>query len=139
MVGSAYLRFPADPTKTVPKPIAGLYTFGQPRVGTVPFCDALDTSLGGVYFRYVNNEDIVTRVPPREIGYWHGGKVEYIDKDGVIHDDPAWWQVFLDRVAAGMAELQLLQIAQPPIGLIKDHAIELYIAAIKQNMKSTVA
>jgi len=132
LLAAAHLRFPADPTKTLPRPIAGLYTFGQPRVGTANFCQACDANFGSYYFRYVNNEDIVTRIPPRELGYWHAGKTRYIDKDGKIHDDPAWWQVFLDRVAAGLEALRELQAKQPKIGLIHDHGIVHYIAAIRK-------
>jgi triacylglycerol lipase len=131
---AAYLRFPADPTMTLPRPIAGLYTFGQPRVGTAEFCRACDADFGSVYFRYVNNHDIVTRVPPRLLGYWHGGRIEYIDSDGVIHDDPAWWQIFLDRIDVGMDKLREMQDGRLRIELIHDHAIANYIAAIKQNI-----
>jgi triacylglycerol lipase len=132
MMAAAYLRFPADPTKTLPHPLAGLYTFGQPRTGTVTFCQACDGNFGTTYFRYINNEDIVTRIPPRELAYWHGGKDFYIDRNGAVHEDPAWWHVFLDRVVAGAMELRNLQVAQPHIGLIADHAIGDYAAAIRK-------
>lgn len=131
---AAYLRFPADPTMTLPRPIAGLYTFGQPRVGTADFCRACDADFGPIYFRYVNNNDIVTRVPPRLLGYWHGGRVEYLDSDGVLHDDPAWWQIFLDRIEVGMDVLRRLQEKQIRIESIRDHAIAEYIAAIAKNI-----
>jgi triacylglycerol lipase len=126
----AYLRFPADPTKTLPRPIAGLYTFGQPRVGTHDFCDACDTNFGNYYFRYVNNRDIVTRVPPRVLSYWHIDSVEYITSEGVINDDPAWWQIFLDAVAAGFKAVETLKVATPIVAIVKDHAINNYIRLI---------
>jgi triacylglycerol lipase len=131
---AAYLRFPADPTKTLPRPIAGLYTFGQPRVGTIDFCQACDGNFGSTYFRYVNHLDIVTRVPPRLLGYWHGGHVEYFDANGVIHDDPAWWQIFLDEVEVGIDVLHKIQRGELKIELIDDHFIAEYIAAIEKNL-----
>lgn len=134
LVAAAYLRFPADPTKTLPRPIAGLYTFGQPRTGTVNFCQSCDGNFGSTYFRYINNEDLVTRVPPRELAYWHGGKDQYIDRNGAIHEDPAVWQIFLDRVIAGAAALRTFQLTNPKIGAIADHAIGDYVAAIKKNL-----
>lgn len=136
LVAAAYLRFPADPTLTLPRPVAGLYTFGQPRVGTMSFCQACDGNFGGFHFRYVNNRDIVPRIPPREIGYWHTRSIHYIDTDGNIHDDPAWWQVVLDRVRAGVAALRDLQARNPKTDLIEDHAIGKYVAAIKQSLGS---
>jgi triacylglycerol lipase len=131
---AAYLRFPADPTKTLPRPIAGLYTFGQPRVGTIDFCQACDGNCGSVYFRYVNHLDIVTRVPPRLLGYWHGGHVEYLDGNGVIHDDPAWWQIFLDQVEVGLDVLHKIQRRELKVEFIHDHFIAEYIAAIEKNL-----
>jgi predicted lipase len=74
-LAAAHLRFPADPICSLPRPIAGLYTFGQPWVGTEDFCRGCDANFGGIYFRYVNNEDIVTRISPRELSYRHAGKV----------------------------------------------------------------
>jgi len=139
MLAGAYLRFPTDPTKTLPRPFAGLYTFGQPRVGTALYCRECDADFLSFYYRYVNNEDIVTRVPPRVLGYWHGGHVEYIDKDGVIHDDPSWWQAFLDQVEAGMDALHRLQAGQADFGAVQDHAIGRYIAAIQKNIDAMPA
>jgi len=131
---AAYLRFPADPTKTLPQPFAGLYTFGQPRVGTVPFCDACGVDFGQLYFRYVNFEDIVTRVPPRELGYWHTGRDEYIGSGGTIHEDPVWWQIFLDRIKVGMAKLREMQFGALDIPVITDHFIANYITKIEKQL-----
>jgi triacylglycerol lipase len=142
MLTAAYLRFPADPTKTLPRPLAGLYTFGQPRVGTVPFCDACSADFGSFYFRYVNNQDIVTRVPPRELGYWHTGHDEYIDPNDKIHEDPAWWQIFIDRIKVGVSIMQDIQAGKftidpkkanvPPV---TDHFMTNYIARIEKNVR----
>ncbi|MBK8010156.1 MAG: lipase family protein [Deltaproteobacteria bacterium] len=44
-----------------------LYTFGQPAVGDVTFCQAMERELAGrgaVLFRFVNGQDIVPRIPP---------------------------------------------------------------------------
>jgi len=45
------------------KSINGLYTFGQPRVGNRAFVKALDDEIKPRYFRFVNDNDIVPRVP----------------------------------------------------------------------------
>jgi triacylglycerol lipase len=58
---------------------AGLFTFGSPRVGSrryVNHCQFPE------YFRWVNNSDIVTRVPPAWMGYRHAGKLMYFDCNG---------------------------------------------------------
>jgi triacylglycerol lipase len=44
--------------------IAGVYTYGQPRVGDPVFSRAFDQALGPVIFRYVNDLDMFPHVPP---------------------------------------------------------------------------
>jgi triacylglycerol lipase len=130
-LAAAYLRFPLDPTANVPKPVAGLYTFGQPRIGTQGFCTPCDADFGSLYFRFVNDEDIVTRVPPRLLGYWHAGDLEYIDAQGVIHDDIAWWHGFLDAIEVGVSGLKALRAGNPPTQAIQDHSMTLYLGHIQ--------
>jgi triacylglycerol lipase len=58
---------------------AGLFTFGGPRVGTrryVNHCRFPE------YYRWVNNNDIVTRIPPIWLGYCHAGRLMYLDSNG---------------------------------------------------------
>jgi triacylglycerol lipase len=58
---------------------AGLFTYGGPRVGSrryVNHCKFPE------YYRWVNNNDIVTRVPPIWLGYRHAGKLMYFDSIG---------------------------------------------------------
>jgi triacylglycerol lipase len=43
--------------------IAGVFTYGQPRVGDPAFSTAFDQALGAVTFRYVNDLDLVPHVP----------------------------------------------------------------------------
>jgi hypothetical protein len=60
----------------------GLYTFGSPRVGDVDFADDFRVSA----YRFVNNNDIVAKVPP-PIRYKHIGDLKYIDGGGIVHDN----------------------------------------------------
>ena len=39
-----------------------------------------------VHYRWVNNNDIVTRVPPTWWGYCHGGREMYIDCKGRVRN-----------------------------------------------------
>jgi len=129
MLAAAMLRFPAD--ASVPAAVAGVYTFGQPRVGTRDFAQSCDADFGNFYFRFVNNADIVPRIPPRVLGYWHAGKLEFIDADGSIHDDISWWHEMLDSVEVGLDGLRNLQAQKPDLAAIQDHAMNLYLAAIQ--------
>ena len=60
----------------------GLYTFGSPRVGDLDFKKDFNVNA----YRFVNNSDIVTKVPPPGI-FRHIGELKFIDSDGIIHDD----------------------------------------------------
>jgi triacylglycerol lipase len=64
-------------------PIQGVYTFGQPRVGDDAFAALLNGALGSRTFRFVNDRDIVPRVPFYSMGYRHYGGQTFYDHTGV--------------------------------------------------------
>jgi triacylglycerol lipase len=57
-----------------------LYTFGSPRVGDRRYISFVRLE----HFRFVNNNDIVPRVPPLWLGYTHAGREVYFDRHGHI-------------------------------------------------------
>ncbi len=63
--------------------VQGLYTFGSPRVGDDSFADDFHVNT----YRFVNNNDVVTHVPP--CPYVHVGLFKYIDSSGDLHDSPS--------------------------------------------------
>ena len=57
-----------------------LFSYGSPRVGDKRYINFVKLD----HYRYVNNNDIVTRVPPVLLGYRHCGSEVYLDRDGKI-------------------------------------------------------
>lgn len=100
------------------RPVQGTHTFGCPRVGDSAFVTALDARSRGRNYRMVNNNDIVTRVPPRSFGYDHAGEFWYLSEKGDLKNDPNSWYLFLDR-GLGI----LCDIGEVGIDGIKDHAM----------------
>ena len=58
--------------------IEEVYTFGSPRVGFKKYCGSLNVA----HHRFVNNNDIVTRVPLWTMGYRHHGTMHYFNRHG---------------------------------------------------------
>ena len=120
-------------------PLNGLHTFGQPRVGDINFCTQCDSHFGDCMFRFVNNQDIVTRVPPRIVPhlplpdfYGHCGQLRFFDGNGGLHADDHFWNAFLIDVDVGFANmLELLDAPVADHSLMTGYAprIEAYIAA----------
>ena len=65
------------------RPDADLITFGSPRAGDALFGAAM-TGRQGESRRYVNNRDIVCRLPTARLGYQHVGTPFLIDADGRV-------------------------------------------------------
>lgn len=57
-----------------------LYTFGSPRVGTKKF--ALYMDVKGFHYRFINNFDIVTHLPPIWFGFRHCGNIMTVNDKG---------------------------------------------------------
>ncbi len=81
---------------------AGLYTFGEPRVGNAEFASVMDRRVeaGLTYQRFVDCCDLVTRVPPGFAGFRHTGVLHYIDRNGRIHLSPDKDTISTDRSKA---------------------------------------
>ena len=73
--------------------IQGLYTYGSPRVGDRHFKEDFNVNA----YRFVNNSDIVTKVPPAGM-YLHVGELKYIDSEGTIHDNTNRWERWTDEL-----------------------------------------
>lgn len=67
---------------TIPAIPEAVYTYGSPRVGTRTYID----HAGVEHVRWVNNNDLVTKVPPVWLRYRHRGNRMYIDHGGGVHD-----------------------------------------------------
>lgn len=91
--------------------LIGGMTFGSPRVLADSVSERFSEHLGWAWWRVVNNNDVVTRVPfsshvRRRGGYWHVGRLAYLDHRGVVNLDSTGWERFKDRVAGRVASLR---------------------------------
>jgi len=98
----------------------GVYTFGQPRVAKLGFAAAYQASpLWNRTFRFVNNMDIVPRVPPRVLKYCHVGRCGFFNNNRVLGSQPMaiealqpWRETFIGYgdTLNGVTNLQGLQL-----------------------------
>ncbi len=76
----------------------GLYTFGSPRVGNLEYANDFQE----MAYRIVNQNDIVTTIPPMGL-FKHVGDFKYINSDDEIWDSPRLWRKQRDSLR-GIAE-----------------------------------
>jgi triacylglycerol lipase len=107
--------------------VSGLYTFGQPRTGDRKFARDFDFRLRPHAFRLVNRHDIVTRTPPRSMGYRHLGTFLYLEEEAGISADVGWWRHFLDGWQGGIESL-----LEWGGGGIEDHRMSTYCQRLDQ-------
>ena len=95
-----------------------LTTFGSPRVGTRSFVRAIHTP----HWRFVNNNDIVCRVPLALMGYKHHGRLQYINFYGNVRKLTPW-QMLKDRWRGWRSGL---------LDSVADHSMPNYVAATEK-------
>jgi triacylglycerol lipase len=109
-----------------------LHTFGSPRVGCRKWIRHAEVE----HYRWVHNNDLVTRVPPVWMGYRHCGREIYLDRHGRISKLTGLWRS-RDRwrgLLAGFLNWKL--------DLLADHSMRLYtqhIAAALDQENQNVA
>jgi triacylglycerol lipase len=74
-------RFDLIPASGRPGPLGGVYTFGSPMVGERRFVDGFNERHRDRSFRFVNDRDTVTRVPPSIFGYRHVNDQRFVGSD----------------------------------------------------------
>ena len=112
--------------KTEPE---GVFTYGSPRVG----CKKYVSHVKLPHYRWVNNNDIVTRVPPVFLGYRHSGSEMYIDRLGRLKEIEGWRRVS-DRLQGFLSGLRRLKVDQ-----LSDHSVPNYIDAIFKIVRAREA
>ena len=100
----------------------GLFTYGSPRVGTRKYMNHCVVN----HTRWVNNNDIVARVPPAWMGYRHVGNEMYLNAYGKVRRISGF-QRFKDRIRGIIFGLRKGRIDN-----FSDHSISLYMEYIKE-------
>ncbi|MEE8602671.1 lipase family protein [Euzebya tangerina] len=108
---------PIDPIQTI--------TFGAPRVGTRRYVQHADIDV----LRWVNNNDIVPRVPPTWMGYRHRGTLKYLDSNGV-HRRMKRQEIAKDRWDGFVRALKRGRVDN-----ISDHLIADYVTHLAANQR----
>ncbi len=109
------------------KPFTSVYTFGQPRVMDRETSRIFNVECKSRYFRFHNNNDIVTRVPARLMGYSHIGSYLYISEEQTISPDPGFWFRFVDYLDGAIEAVR-----EKGIDGVEDHNMEKYLAAVER-------
>jgi triacylglycerol lipase len=108
----------------LPDPVE-TYTYGSPRVGWPGYV----AHLSMVHHRWVNNNDVVTRVPLVAMGYRHHGTEHYMNAYGQVRAMTTWQRV-KDRWR-GM----WMGIKKGSIDNFSDHNMTAYIANLEAYNK----
>ena len=105
-----------------------LYTFGQPRVGDKRFAQHCEELFGNRHFRFVDELDVVTRLPGLLLGFRHSGYCEFLEGDEVIEDPVLLTRLFLDAIKIWtLRKSGPIRFALGVTQLIEDHKMEKYI------------
>lgn len=126
-----------------PVRVAGLYTFGQPRVANPDLAKAIDQQLLARYWRVMNHRDAVPRVPPPQLGefnYQHAGTVVYLDEFGRARIDPPFWFTVLDAVPTSILADGKVDANKTKAYLSEfagDHGMTLYSQSMLKQTQTT--
>ena len=99
-----------------------VYTYGSPRVGWRGYCKSLNVT----HHRWVNNNDIVTTVPLKIMGYVHHGTEHYMNAYGLERKLTSW-QRAKDKWRGIWMGLK-----QGKIDSFGDHSMTEYIANLEK-------
>jgi triacylglycerol lipase len=102
-----------------------VFTYGSPRVGDKRFVNFVELN----HTRWVNNNDVVTRVPPAWMGYRHSGQEMYLDRFGKIRTLSGWMRS-RDRLKGFLAALLRFRIDH-----FSDHSVDRYIEYIRNALR----
>ena len=110
--------------------VNGIYTIGQPRVGDDEFAEGFDAVLADKCFRFVNNNDVITRnpLPGLVFKYTHVGQKLYIDSNGILQPSIPWWKRLWDQWSGVKKDIGKIGLDN-----LKDHGSEGYVSLIKNN------
>lgn len=109
----------------IPSNPKGLFTFGSPRVGNRRYINYVKIH----HYRWVNNNDIVCRVPPPWMGYRHGGHEMYLNAYGRFRRYLPWRR-FRDRMHGLLVALRRWEF-----DYLADHSMNRYVEYIKRALE----
>lgn len=104
-----------------------VYTYGSPRVGNTRYVAHNDVE----HIRWVNNNDVVTKVPPAWLRYRHRGLRMYLDADGDVREKISKRQRVRDQWRGFKQGLK-----QRKIDHFSDHAIAAYVDHLTRAVSS---
>lgn len=105
----------------IPATPRAVFTFGSPRVGNKRYVASHTVT----HIRWVNNNDIVTTVPPTWLRYRHRGNRIYIGNDGRLRDRVSKGDLFRDQCSGFWQGLKHRKVDH-----FADHAIASYVELI---------
>ncbi|MCK5726036.1 MAG: lipase family protein [Thiotrichaceae bacterium] len=108
---------------TVPEQLC---TFGSPRVGNKRYINYANID----YYRWVNNNDIVTRSPPAWMGYRHTGTEMYLNSEGKLK------KLNSAQRSADLWKGFVMGLKKKEIDHFSDHSINRYIQYIYDEVHS---
>ena len=105
----------------IPSNPQAIFSYGAPRVGDRTYTSFLKVK----HYRWVNNNDFVTRMPPEFLGYRHKGQEIYLNAYGQIRRLTRWQRV-KDRWRGFLRGLRKGEFDH-----FADHAISRYVGHIR--------
>ncbi len=122
-VAAAKLRFEGGSL-----PVRGLYTFGQPRTGNQELADSFAADRTLFTVRFMNNNDIVTRLPPPP-RYAHIGRYVYFTARGDARTEMGALGWIFDRLQGRIADFGELGTDG-----LKDHDMSRYVRLVRKHL-----
>ncbi|MEQ8273377.1 MAG: lipase family protein [Deltaproteobacteria bacterium] len=118
-------------------PVRQVYTCGQPKIGDETFAGSLGRLLKSVscnFFRYINNNDVVARVPPNCTHEGCGTEV-YINSDGKIEKPGGIIDLAKRRADRfnGLVKNWVSGHGIDAVDYVSDHRVAFYLGFVRKN------
>jgi len=107
-----------------------LFTFGSPRAGNTAFCEKVREKADLGIYRFVDHQDLVTTVPPKDLFYSHTSGMMHIASNGDISQDgdsepPGELRAIAKCLSEAAVAAKNLSAGSPPPELV-DHSPSRY-------------